>query len=113
MKPRQAMIFRTEVQRVTRSSDSGGGFDDSWAVVDSSVPCYAWPVSTRELVSSARPEVEHIRTVLVPPSTDVTEGDRLTSVTRKNGTVLYDGPLMVTGVSEYTDYFRLTTRKVT
>lgn len=107
------MRHRTVIERNTEASDQSGGFTDSWTSVVADVPCRAWSVNVQEIVASDRPELINTRLVLMPAGTDVRTGDRLTSVTDRQGKVLFSGPLIVDGISEKPNYVQLTTRKIT
>jgi len=112
MKTRHIMTYRTSVERVTRTSDGGGGFTDTWNVVVSNLPCYAWYVAGVEIAAAYGIEVIDTRVVLVPLATDVHAGDRFSSVNDRKGTVLFGGPLMVDNVGERIDHMMVTTRRI-
>jgi hypothetical protein len=106
------MKHRTVIERVIRSSDTGGGFNKLWSSIATDIRCFAWYVSGVMVSTSTGTKVVDTRMVMVPLATDIHEGDRLKSVTSKNGQVLFDGPLMVDAVGERPDHLLLTTRKV-
>jgi Phage head-tail joining protein len=112
MNTRFFMKYRATIQRVTRTSDNGGGYSDSWSSSSPNVPCFAWTLGTREVILSGRPGVQNTRVVLMSKSTDIQEGDRLVSVNNRQGVVVFDGPLVVDSVDERPDHLRLLTRRI-
>ena len=114
---------RTTTQRVTHTSDTGGGYTDIWNNVATSVPCrgYALRVMAAgvrgaiggvEVITGERPGIRDVTAVLVPVGTDVQEGDRLLSITDRLGATIFTGPMMVSSVGEYPDHLRLTVRRI-
>jgi hypothetical protein len=114
----------TTVERVARTSDGGGGFTEVWSAHVSSVKCRGFPFRARatglsgaiggvEEMTSERPGVQEFTVVLVQPTVDATEGDRLTEVTDRRGNVVFSGPMYIDSVGEEPDHHRLVTRKIT
>ena len=123
MKTTVAMNQRTTTQRVTHTSDTGGGFTDMWNNVATNVPCRGYPLRVMaagvrgaiggvEVVAGERPGIRDVTAVLVPVGTDVQEGDRLLSITDRLGATIFTGPMMVSSVGEYPDHLRLTVRRI-
>ena len=122
MKTRVYMVQRTAIQRDTLTSDGGGGYTQAWNII-ATVPCRAYQLRVRvqgttgavggaEEVTQTRVEVKEITAVVVPPATDVVEGDRLVSITDRLSNQYIAGPMMVDSVGQYPDHKRLTVRRV-
>lgn len=120
---RTQMTQRTAIERSTSVSDSGGGYNKTWASLMTDVPCRAYsmrvhqPGVTGELgseiaIGGERTGVIEITGVLMPKNTGVTEGDRLVSITDRKGNVKYTGPMLVDSVGIEPDHVRLTVRRI-
>ncbi len=123
MNTRVVMTQRTTVQRVTQTSDGGGGYTDVWNSTATNVPCKAYALRVRisgttgaiggeEVIAGERAGIREITAVLIPKAVDINEGDRLLTITDRLGAVLYNGPMFVSSVGEYPDHTRLTVRRI-
>jgi hypothetical protein len=118
------MTQRASVERKTSASDGGGGYTDTWSALVENLPCRVYALKTRiggitgaiggeQVVSAgAGTRTRELLAALVPKGTDVTEGDRLTSITDRQGNVAFRGPVLVDSVGEYPDHIRLTVRRM-
>lgn len=102
------------VHRCTIERDANAGTTDAWGnplppdwqthLAD--VQCWAWEVAGREPVDPDRTIVVRDRRLRVPADTDVTERDRIATVTHR-GTVLLAGPLGIEAVLRHGDHLEL------
>jgi head-tail adaptor len=100
--------------------DANAGASDAWGGSPTpnwqplaTVPCNAWTGGGRELVEADRTAVVEDRRVSVPLGTDVTEADRVASVTaRFGGAVVFEGPMNVEAVLRYDDHLELVLGRV-
>jgi len=89
----------------------------SWSNHLAAVPCRSWAGSSGggagsgESVTTARTAVLLDRRVVVPLGTDVTEADRVASITYR-GTELLDGPMLIEAVVNRTDHLELILKRV-
>lgn len=103
-------------QRCTIERDANAGNDDSWGEGNATpdwqphitdLPCRAWATGGTETVTrtdtiAAIGDV----TVIVPLGTDVTEQDRVASVTFRGDTI-QQGPLGIRAINSRRDYLEL------
>lgn len=103
--PRSLLRHRCTIQRQASSgTDAHGQPSYSWEDVGTSVPCLlqvssssGWPFRNVTVVE----DVVQVRTVLyLLPDQDITERDRVTSVTDINGTSVDAGPFEVLAVAD-------------
>lgn len=102
-------------QRCTIERDQSASSDDGWGnptVPDwqthlSDVPCLAWAEDGREVIEGSA-TVEPVQTVhlVLSADTDVTERDRVATVTYRGGTA-QDGPLAVRALLRRPDHIEL------
>jgi hypothetical protein len=107
-------------QRCTIDRDANAATTGAWGTPSSpdwqphltDVPCRAWASSGRENVADGTTvtPVEDAR-VIVPLGTDVTDADRIASVTFRGGTA-QDGPLGIRAVLARSSYLELVLVKV-
>lgn len=117
---RVSLTHRLTVQR----DQSLTGTDDGWGNPDvpnfvdylTDVPCRAWtaagPRPGTENVGVAAVVVDTGIRAHVPLGTDVTEKDRVASISHR-GAVIFPGPLDVEAVLTYPDHLELVLRRVT
>lgn len=112
---RLSLIHRCTIERAANAASL-----DSWNTPDppdwqphlEGVPCRSWVTAGREIVTdkSTLTVVEDAR-LIVSLGTDVTEGDRIASVTYRGGTI-QDGPLGIRAVLAHRDHIELVLAKV-
>lgn len=112
---RVQLTYRCTIERdANASSDDGSGnpLPPSWQANLTNLPCRAWTTAGREAVTDTTTVVvvEDVR-VIVPLGTDVTEEDRVASVTYRGGTV-WAGPLGIRAVLARKDHLELLLVKV-
>jgi hypothetical protein len=100
--------------RCTIERDSSAGTSGAWGQPDAPSwgphltdhPCRAWVDSGREPIEDGKSVVLVDRRLSLPLGTDVTESDRIASVTRR-GVQVFDGPMNVRTVLTYPDHLEL------
>lgn len=102
-------------QRCSIERDASSATDDGWGNPNvpnwqphlSDVRCFAWAESGQEVIEGSA-TVEPVQTVhlLLPADTDVTERDRVATVTYRGGTA-QDGPLAVRALLRRPDHIEL------
>lgn len=99
--------------------DVNAGGSDAWGGSPSpdwqahlTVACNAWTNAGREMVEADRTAVVEDRRASVPLGTDVTEGDRVASVTTRTGALLFEGPMNVQAVLRFEDHLELILERV-
>jgi hypothetical protein len=101
------MRQRCAFQRLFEIPDSGGGFNDAWSDYLTDVPCRTWWVSGTEVAVGSRIEYASSQILLVPLDTNVTTADRVARITRRDGTLLVDGPLNIESIGRRPDHLHL------
>jgi hypothetical protein len=102
----------TVERQATVTADGRGHTAGDWATHLSDVPCRFWtPDGGEVLIEGATIAALATSRLLVALGTDVTEADRITSITYRGGTV-QDGPLGVRAVLWRTDHLELVLEKV-
>lgn len=110
---RLSLTYRCTIERGTSSTDEWGNpGPPTWSAHISDQPCRAWATAGREVVTDTTTVVvvEDVRLIL-PLGTDVTEADRIASVTYRGGTI-QDGPLGIRAVLVNADHIELLLVKV-
>lgn len=104
--------------RAVIERDAGGADTDwntapapSWATL-ATVKCFVWSKTRRERVDDEKTAVIEDLRCIVPLSTDVTERDRLASVTDRQGVTILSGPLRIEGVQRVHTHLELTLERV-
>ena len=99
--------------------DANAGGSDAWGGPPApdwqplaSVRCNAWTSAGRELVEADRTAVIVDRRVSVPLGTDITEADRVVSVTTRSGALVFEGPMNVSAVVRFEDHVELSLERV-
>lgn len=101
--------------RCTIQRDANAGTSNEWGNQDSpnwrahltDLPCRAWTNAAKEPVDDEKTVVLEDRRVSVVLGTDVTEADRVASITDKQGSTIFDGPMGIEGVLSYSDHMEL------
>ncbi len=106
MSARGAMIQRATIQRDTATStdDWGGSVAPTFTDHLISVPCRAWFQAGREVIDGDKTAVVEDRRIIFPKDTDVTEADRVTSVTNRKGIEILPGPMVIESVGLRQDH---------
>lgn len=90
------------------TSDAWGGQKTpEWKNHLTELPCRAWTNAAREPVDEEKTATYEDRRLSVELETDVTEADRIASVTDKNGNTVFAGPMNIEGVLNYPDHMEL------
>lgn len=109
---RIGLRHRCTIQRDAAAADSWGGTaTPDWQDSATNVPCRAVEEAGREPVDKDRTVVILDRRLLVPLGTDVTERDRISSITER-GTDLLDGPVNIEAVLTRRTHLELLLQKV-
>ncbi len=110
---RVGMRFICYIEReVVGAEDAWGGTPvPTWAP-SSTVRCSAWSSAVREAVSTDRTVVVEDNMVSVPLGTDVTENDRVSSVTTATGAPYFLGPMGISSVTRYSDHMELSLERL-
>jgi hypothetical protein len=112
---RLSLTHRCVIERAANAAslDEWGTPDPAdWQPHLSDQPCRAWASAGREAVTDTTTivVVEDLR-LIVPLGTDVTEQDRIASVTSRGDTI-QAGPLSIRGLLEHKDHIELVLVKV-
>ena len=110
---RLSLTHRCTIERGSSSPDAWGNPGvPTWSAHLSDQPCRAWATAGREAVTDTTTVVviEDVRLIL-PLGTDVTEQDRIASVTYR-GETTQDGPLGIRAVLVNADHIELLLVKV-
>lgn len=110
---RLALRQRCTIERDMAVTDDAWGQPGTpdWQVHLTDVPCRAWADAGREQTDEQRIAVVVDRRVIVPAGTDVTERDRLASVTER-GSEFFDGPMAIEAVLRRRDHLELVVERV-
>lgn len=109
---RSSMRHRCTIQR---DANHGGGTDPyggdaaaSWAALHTSLACRYWFSAARTVIDGKLQTEIKTRMMLVPTGTDVTEDDRVLSVTDRLGNEIADGPMRIDSVGRREGHIVLT-----
>jgi head-tail adaptor len=106
---RVGLTHRCTIERRTNTSDGGGGQTQTWAAVETDLPCRAWLESTGiESVGDRVAEVED-RRLIVPVGTDVQPADRVTVTVRGEA---FMSVMPVSSVARRTGHLEIVCREV-
>lgn len=105
--------------RCTIERDANASTEDSWGhslppdweMHLQDVPCRAWVNSGREPVDSDRTIVVIDARVIVPLGTDVTERDRVATITVR-GAELFEGPMGIEAVTRHREHLELSLQRI-
>jgi hypothetical protein len=113
---RVSLIHSCAIERDANASSA-----DSWGAPNSpdwqshlaDLPCRAWAVSGREIIADKASVVvaDEIR-MIVQVGTDVTERDRVNTITYRGATV-FAGPMGIRAVDARRDHLELTLARIT
>ena len=84
----------------------GGPGTPDWQTHIADLPCRAWTATANEQTDDRRTAVVVQRRISIAVGTDVTERDRVASVTDR-GNTLYEGPMDIEGILRYPDHWEL------
>jgi hypothetical protein len=112
---RLALTQRCTIERDANAATAGAWGTPSapdWQSHITDVPCRVWATTGSETVANGTTvtPVEDVR-VIVPLGTDVTDADRIASVTYRGGTA-QDGPLGIRAMLARRDHLELVLVKV-
>lgn len=104
---RLALTQRCTIERDVAGADAWSGKGEpEWTPIATDLPCRAWTDAGREAVSAERTVAVIDRRVIVPAGTDVTEHDRIASVTER-GTEVFEGPMDIEAVLVWPEHIEL------
>jgi head-tail adaptor len=107
---RVGLTHRCTVERRTLVSDGGGGQTETWAAVETDLPCRAWlEAANAEAVGERMAEVED-RRLIVPVGSDVQPADRVTVTVRGEA---FMSEMPVSSVGRRTGHLEIVCREVT
>lgn len=107
MNVRSRMVMRTTVQRNTSPTNADGHPGAPvWADHLEQLECFAWQSTARDVKGDTVAVVEQIE-IIAPSGTDVTNLDRLVSITDRQGNLRFPGPLEIERVTWEPGYLRL------
>ena len=108
------MRHRADIERDGASTPTGWNSDPvpSFAAHLANVKCFAWSTGRREVVDSDKTAVIEDLRCIMPLETDVTERDRVASITDRRGTTLYAGPLRIEAVQRVHTHLELTLDRI-
>lgn len=89
------------------ADDWGGSPEPDWKPHLVDLPCRVWFQSGREVTSPDKTAVIEDRKAILPVDADVTEGDRLRSVTDRRGREIQPGPMRIESVGRKDDHLLL------
>lgn len=118
MGARQRMKHRATIQRdATNSTDPWGGKDaPDWQEHLADLPCHAWVrtgvgMGSEEFRSDKVAVVEN-RHMIVPLGTDITERDRVLTVTDRQDAEILDGPMRIESIGKRRDHIALVVERI-
>lgn len=105
MGARLRMTMRARVERDMASGTDpyGNPLPPDWQVLHDSLPCYLWTTAERVLAGEVSAILSDHR-MMVPRSTDIAVGDRVTRVSDRQGNALLERPMAVAGVLSRADH---------
>jgi head-tail adaptor len=103
---RVSLTHLCTTQRITGTAETWTAPGVSWADHLTAQPCYGWTEAGREAVSASETVVLEDRRLILALGTDVTEADRVSSVTSRGSTV-FEGPMGIEAVLTYPDHLEL------
>jgi hypothetical protein len=114
MSARQAMTMRTSILRDQGTADDLGAETASdWQPVAESVACRCFYASGRLQINATESNPIGQLMLLIPLGTDLQADDQIGDVTDRQGTVLFAGPLMLSGpVGHRQDHLCVTLREL-
>jgi hypothetical protein len=97
------LTMRARVERGTPAgTDSWGGpTAPVFTVLHNALPCFVYSKSSRELVDGAKTAMIEDLRVMISRAADLREGDVITAITDRAGTVLIEGRLKVEGPVQF------------
>lgn len=105
--------MRCDVERNTAAADDWGAPGaPGWASHLTDKACYAWIHTGREVLSGLVVVVTELH-IMFPLHTDVTEKDRIVSVTDRQGNELYPGPMNIKNVERRAYFITVTVESTT
>ena len=110
---RLSLIHRCTIERATTTDDDyGNPGPPTWAAHLSDQPCRTWATAGREVVTNTTTlvVVKDVR-LMLPLGVDVTEQDRVASVTYRGDTI-QAGPLGIRAVLTHQDHIELVLERI-
>ena len=91
----------------TNRDPFGGKGAPDWRSHVDNLPCFIWQTAGREVTDGEKVVTVDDRRMIVPLGTDVVATDRIASVTDRQGTELYAGPMRIESVARRSDHLEL------
>ena len=106
---RAKMTMRAAVQRDGASGTDGFGQPNaaSWASHLSSLACWVWTPSEREVVDGAKTATIGSHKMIVPRGTDITEDDRITAITDRRASTIIGNTMRILSVVDRGNHLAL------
>lgn len=99
---RTAMTHRCTIERDVNHGDNADpwGNDEpaSWTDSREDIPCRFWFEDATTVIDGTKASEMTTRKMILPKGTDVTEDDRILSVTDRLGNAVADGPMRIDSV---------------
>jgi hypothetical protein len=99
----QRLTMRAAIERDQATGEDawGGKPAPQFETLHAALPCFAWSKASRELVDGGKTAmIEDVRAIFAKGA-DVAEGDVITAISDRNGTVLIPGRLKVEGPPQF------------
>lgn len=104
---------RCTIQRNGSGTDAWGDSNDpGWTNHLTGVPCRAWTNGGAEPIDDERTAVVVDNRISVAIGTDLTERDRIASVTDQAGATIFEGPLSVEAILRHTDHLEVLVKRI-
>lgn len=98
---RLTMRARIERNTATGTDTWGGAAAPVFTVLHNALPCFVYSKSSRELVDGAKTAMIEDLRVMTALGADLAEGDEITAVSDRAGTVIIPGRLKVEGPVQF------------
>lgn len=101
-------VIERNARRGTGTDPYGNDPEPLWEALSVGTPCRYWFDGVRTVMDGDKATEVTTRKMTVPSGTDVTEDDRIRSVTDRLGNTLADGPMRIDGVGHRRGHIVLT-----
>ena len=111
---RGSMTMRCTIERNSVSvlvDDYNNPVPAEFVPLAADVPCRAWVKAGRTIIDGEKSVVIEDRRVLLPLTTDVTEADRISSITDRLGNAIF-GPVRIDHIGTTKDHLELLVTEV-
>jgi len=99
----QRLTMRAAIERdqATGKDAWGGKPAPQFETLHAALPCFAWSKASRELADGGKTAMIEDARVMFAKGADVAEGDVITAISDRKGTVLIPGRLKVEGPPQF------------